>query len=474
MDSYFSIALQLLSLIVLARLISPAEFGVFSVASVAVGIGQSMREFGVGSYLIQEKALTDHKVRTAFTITLGIAAILFVVAEAAAGAIATFYSDPRVEVAFRLLAINFLLMPFTSITISLMRRQFNFDKLFLTNVASGIAGTSTAISLASVGFGYLSLVWASIVSALVFCIGGTLWSRQRLWLKPSLVEWRGVLSFGSRVTFTNVLTQIAININDLVAGRVLGLSSLALLNRAQSIMNLFHRDVMGALQSVAYPVFARANREGRDVDEVHTRSVTAITAMAWPFYGFMALYPQEILRLLFGTQWDAAAPYVPYYCLAGAIAATWNLVSQLLTAIGRVDLATQAEMVIQPARIGTICLCALLFDNGMAFVLALVFIYAAHWPVVYFQKRRAMTTDWLRYMNGLLASAKLTVVALSLPVLIKILMPYGIVPISGATLLPVLAFMTLVSWVVGLRVLGHPLLHDPLVPDWVRRHLSGN
>lgn len=471
-ESYLTILLQLLSLFVLARLITPADFGLFSVASATVLIAQSLREFGVGSYLIQEEELTDHKIRTAFTITLLFAILLFLATQMGAGYFASFYGDARIEVAFRLLAINFLLMPFNSTTISLMRRRFYFDKLFWLNMSAAVAGTVTAIAMAVLGFGYLSLVWSSIVSAAVFCLGGAVYRRSEFFLKPSLIEWRSIFSFGSRVTLTNALTQVAININDLVVGRVLGLASLAMLNRALSVMNLFHREIMGALRNVAYPAFARASREGQDIDQLHTRSVTAITAVAWPFYGLMALYPFEVLRFLFGAQWDSAAPFVPYYCLAGAVAAGWSLIPQMLMAVGRVDVSTRIELIIQFMRIGGIFACAIFFAEELPFVLTLLIIYLASWPIMYWMKQRALRTNWSPYLGGAVVSGKLALIALSLPLIVKVILVMQHISVSEFVLLPLLGAVTAAAWVFGLRYLDHPLLHDPLVPARVRKLIA--
>lgn len=472
-ESYLTILLQLLSLFILARLVSPKDFGLFSVASAIILIAQTIRDFGVGSYLIQEKELTHEKIRTAFTITLIFAILFFFIAQIGAGYLADFYNESRVELALRLLAINFLLMPFNSTTFAIMRREMRFDILFWINITSAIFSTTTSIYLALQGYGYLSLVWSSIVAALIFCIGGVLYRRSEFWLSPSLSEWKSVFYFGSRSTFSNILVQVALNINDLVIGRVLGLSSLGILNRAQSVMNLFHRDVMNALRNVAFPAFAKSFREGKDLDKLHTRSVTAVTAIAWPFYAFMALFPLEVLRFLFGAQWDSAAPFVPYYCLAGAVAAGWNLVLPLLTAIGRIDLSTRAELMIQPMRIFIILLCALFFDTELPFVLALLFIYIVTWPIVFRIKQRALKTLWVEHVSGALASAKLTALSMSLPVLMKIVIYSQNVIISEYLLLPLVFVVMAISWIISLRLLDHPLLHDSLVPERVRSFILG-
>ena len=101
------------------------------------------------------------------------------------------------------------------------------------------------------------------------------------------------------------------------------------------------------------------------MEDIHNRSITAVTAIAWPFYGFFALYPLESLRFLFGPQWDDAAPLVPIFCAAGAVAVVWSLGMNMITAMGKVKLATLSELIIQPLRIVILVLVALAFDEIM-------------------------------------------------------------------------------------------------------------
>jgi lipopolysaccharide exporter len=468
-ERYLLLLLQLASFIVLARLLTPEDIGLYSVASAVIGLAQVVRDFGVGSYLIQEKELTPERVRTAFTITLLIAVVLFAVTQLAAYQVALFYRDPRLERVLLLLSINFLIIPLNSTNMALMRRDMQFGKLMSMNVVATLAGTGTSITLAALGQGYISLVWAALVNTATVAITGSIVRRGGFWHWPTLREWRRVFYFGSRATLASIITEIAMNINDLVIGRVLGFSAVGILSRAQGVMNLFHRDVMGAVRSVALPAFAKAHREGADLEILHTRSITAVTAFSWPFYGFLGLFPLESLRLLFGHQWDAAAHLVPVFCLAGAVASCWNLILPMLTASGRINLTVRAEILIQLIRIGTLVSCVLFFDTLLPYAISFLFIYILCLPVFYYYKNFASPTRWLPVLRGLGASLLLMLFALAPPGLIKVLMVIGYLNWNEYLVVPMAALSTALGWLLGLRVLKHPVIHDPLVPDRFRR-----
>lgn len=471
-ESYIIIILQLGTFVLIARFLTPNEIGLYSVSVAVTGIVHLLRDFGVGSYLIQEKEITNERIRTAFTITLMISIFFFALFQFASPMVADFYRDERMIFVLRMLSINFLIIPFNSTTIAILRRNMGFEILIWFNLSAAVVGTTTVLMLAFLGFGYMSLVWSAIASTVTTCLAGLIYRRSEFWLRPTLKEWRRVFYFGSRVTFTNALTHIAININDLVISRVLGFSAVALLSRAQGVMNLFHRDVMSAIRNVAYPVFAQAHRQGSNLDQIHSRSVAAITAFAWPFYGFLAIYSLESLRLLFGPQWDAAAPLVPVFCLAGAIAALWSLALQAITAAGRIDLTTRAELMIQPLRILALAICALFFSTLMPYAVAFLVIYVLVLPIVYWHKQIVLPTDWVVLRAGLSASLKLTLFSLSAPLALKVVLMVNHLTIPEYVVVPLAGVLCAGGWLWAIRWFAHPVVSDPVVPERLRRFLS--
>jgi lipopolysaccharide exporter len=468
-DRYLQIVLQLVSFFLLARLLTPNDIGLFSVAAAIIGVAHMVRDFGLSTYLIQEADLTQERVRTAFTITLLISLALFAVIQLIAGPMADFYSDDRMRRVVAILAFNFLFIPFNSTTLSCLRREMRFDILAMMNVPASLAGAVVAVVLAVLDFGYMSLVWSAIANTVTLCLAGGIYRRREFFLRPTLTEWRRVFHFGSRVTFVNVLSDLSSRLVELAFGRVLGFTAVGFLSRAQGIVLVFQRDIMEAINNVAFPGFARATREGGDMERIYCRTVTAVTAMAWPFYGFFALFPLESLRVMFGPQWDASAPLVPVYCLAGALAATSSLINPMLNAAGRIDLITRAEVILQPMRLLILVGTAIVFASLLPVALAAVVTTLLAIPIQYWVKGRALATRWAELRAAILASAKLTFVSLLLPGAVKLLVVAGYWVSSGLVILSAAAFALTVSWVLGLRWLDHPLVTDPIFPYRLRR-----
>ncbi|MEQ9395873.1 lipopolysaccharide biosynthesis protein [Haliea sp.] len=468
---YLTIGLQLLSFVIIARLLTPEEIGLYSVAVAVIGIAQILRDFGIGSYLIQERELTDERIRTAFTVTLIVSMTLFLIVLGCAKPAASFYDDERLTGILGLLSINFLLIPFNSTTLSLLKRDMRFGLLAIFSILASVAGTASAIGFAFAGAGYNALVYSSIISTVTLVLAGAVYRRSEFVLRPTLVEWRRITGFGSQVAFTNVLGHIAINMNDLVVGKALGFTAVGILSRAQGVMNLFHRDMMGAIKGVAYPAFAEASRRNADMEDIHNRSITALTAVAWPFYGFFALYPLESLRFLFGPQWDAAAPLVPVFCAAGAVAAIWSLAMNMTTAMGRVKLATLSALINQSVRIIVLVLVAATFDDIMPFAIALFGVYCFQLVTIYTIKQLACPTRWRTLGVGLMNSAALTILSLAPSYAVYRFILTAGSGIDAMFAVPLLAVCVAVSWVTTIRLIKHPTLYDEMLPAHVKRIL---
>jgi O-antigen/teichoic acid export membrane protein len=212
--------------------------------------------------------------------------------------------------------------------------------------------------------------------------------------RPRLRKWRAVLGFGGPVTLANIVTSISIDISDLVLGKVLNFTQVAIASRAQGLMNLFHRDIMGTIRTVAYPAFSRAHREGAQLEQQYMASLTAVTAVAWPFYGFIALFPLEVLRVMFGPQWDMSAPLVPLFCLAGAFGALNSLIPTLMLAAGHARLVSTADLIIQPVKAIVLSLVVYYYRDLMPFAIAFVVINAIAAPYFYAFKQACLPTDF--------------------------------------------------------------------------------
>lgn len=460
-ERYALIALGLASNLLIARLLTPEEIGVYSVSLAVMSIAQVLRDFGVASYLIQEPELDDARIRTALGVTLALGLALGGGVLLLAPWIARFYEEPRMRELLWVCSLNFLLLPFSTVSLALLRRRMAFKQLAVVNMLATAVGAVVSVGLSWLGFGPLGLAIGTVTVSAVTGLAAWVAQGDRRLLLPSLSHWRLLFRFGAQSSAMGIVTSVSMDINDLAVGKLMGFTPVAMLSRAQGLMNLFHRDLMAAVRNVAYPAYAKAAREKQAMEPLYVVSVTHVTVVAWPFYGFVALFALETLRLLFGPQWDAAAPMVPVFCLAGALAALGSLIGNLVIAMGRLDLVARAELVFQPARAALVVLAAFLWRDPLACAVALALATAAQLPLLYWVKQKLLPSDWTLLRDWLSRSLAVAVLSLVLPLGIALYGGLGRAQPLSAWLFGLAILSCMLGWLLALVFCRHPMADDP-------------
>lgn len=483
-ERYFSVLLALGSSMVLARLLTPEEFGIYSVTLALIGIAHVLRDFGIANYLIQARELGTEQLRSAFGLALTLGLTLCGLLLLAAPWVAQFYEEPRMTAVMQVVALNFAVLPLCTLSVAMLRREMRFKPLMWIQSGAALVNTVLSVALAWLEWGPVSLAWGSVAGNLLTGAGAW-WARpERTILRPSGANWGPLWRFGSHSAGAGLVTAVAMDINDLVVAKVLGFAPVAVLSRAQGLMNLVHRDAMNAVRQVAYPAFCAAHREGRDVEAMHVRSVAMVTAVGWPAYGFMALQADTIVALLYGPQWREAASLVPIFCAAGAAVLYGGLVLNAMTAVGRQDLVSRFEIVFQSARALLVAGTAVLLQSVTACAVAFLLAYAVQAPAALWVKSRCLPNDRPAWGAALQGAAVLTAAALALPLALEFglhlaLDPALDVPHNPSVALPPFAdplrwlahqpvaclaleaLMALLTWAWAVVRFDHPLGREP-------------
>lgn len=335
-QNYSVLLLQFIASLIIARLLTPHELGIFSVSFVLIGMGNTLRDFGVVEYIVQEKDLTEQRIRSASMLTFVTAWSIALAAWLLSGPVAAFYGEPDVAWVMRILATNFLLVPFGSVVMAYLRRQMEFARIARIRLAGAVTQSTLAVVLAYFGLSYFSMAIAA-VAASALNIGLTQLARPKgfpFW--PRVGEMRRIFTFGS-FSSLRVLTQdVDKGSPDLLLGRLMNMEAVAFFGRATSLIDLFHRLVVQAINHVALPHLSARVRAGESLTEPFLQSVRHITGVAWPFYAFLSCFAWILVPLLYGHQWDRAIALVQILCVGEIVLAPFYLQEQLFIAHGLV------------------------------------------------------------------------------------------------------------------------------------------
>lgn len=361
--------LGFLSVMVLARLLTPTEIGIASVGLAMVGLAHVFRDFGVGKYIVQEPELTPVRIQTALglgmIVSWSIGGLLFLSSEP----LGAFYGDAGVGEVLRILSINFFLIPFNVPALGLLNRAMNFRALMVIRSVGGAGGALATIGFAAGGFSYKSAAWGSVLGVLVTIAVTTLFCGRETIRRPSLVEWRRVFRYSRFVTGSAALDALGFHAPDLVLGRIVGFEGVAVINRALGIVRMFGQAVTSGIAPVAFANWARMFREGLGIKSAYLKGVSYLCVIAWPFFLVLSIDAFYVIRILFGDQWDAAVPLLRIIAVSGLIQPFMTLIPDVLNATGHERAVFMYNICIHPLRIGAILVAALWGLEAVAWVM---------------------------------------------------------------------------------------------------------
>lgn len=351
LDSYVGMAFQLASTVVIARILTPEQTGVFAVAAVFAALASTLRDFGVAEYLIQERALDDDAIRAALAVNIAISWAMALLMLLLAPAAAAFYRSPGVADVMRVQAVNFVFIPFGAVTMAWFRREMDFRPMFVAGLLSSIASFAVATILALRGWGYMSLAWSSLAGVLV-TVSVSIWMRP-----PSLPRWPGlkgigrVLHFGKFASGIYIFGQAGKGAPEMIVGRAQDMASVGMLSRAFGIVEIFNRLIVRAVVPVCLPYFAKGVRERGTALPGLLIAMSYLTAVGWTFLLFLGLAAFPAVRILYGPQWLEAVPLARILCGAAAVELLYLPAKEALLAVGEVKRANNLQMLTQGLRV---------------------------------------------------------------------------------------------------------------------------
>ena len=257
-QNYAILVIRLGALVVLSRLLTPSELGIFIAASAIVALINVLADCGLTQFAVQARSLTPRLERSIMGCAL-LAAWLAGVAALGVSALAPpSLLNEDVRLATAVLAATFLPYPFAVVGTALLHREMRFRDVATVKVTAAASSVGAAIVLAYLGAGYMSLAWGAVVESLVT---GFMIARRHPPVWPALKDWRILYSFSWVWSSTNGLKQASDAVVRLGVSAALGLSSVGVLARAQNVILMFDRIVLDAVGAVLLPTLSKRLRE---------------------------------------------------------------------------------------------------------------------------------------------------------------------------------------------------------------------
>lgn len=356
-------AMRFLLGLALARLLQPADLGLFAMATAVFGIVQLLRDFGVSAYLQREPALTPQR----FSACLGLLACTTLVALLAllllAEPLAELLGQPGLAPLLRVLALGLPVSAFGSVMAALQLRELAAGRIAKVSWLGVASQAVVALSLPAEGAGALGLAWAQVAATLACGLAYAGWRPVHLPWRPAWRGWGEVLRFGGASLFASGLAGLHAALPDLLLGRLSAPHQLGLLGRAQATVNLLQVVAGQALGFGALPVLSSRHARGDALAPVLHRATALLTGLGWPLLALTVAYREALVRALYGPAWLDCTPAVLPLALVAALSLAFTQFGAALAAVGRPELAAWPTAVSLVARLG---FGMLLFDGSLA------------------------------------------------------------------------------------------------------------
>lgn len=309
--------IQIVALVVLARLLSPEVFGLYAMLAVVFGIAEVMRDFGLSSAVIQAQTITDKQLSSLFWINVLLGLALGAGCVMAAFPLAAYFDSPELVHPCQLLGAVVILNGVSTQFRAIMTRRLQFGAIALVDIAGALAGLCLVLTGAAMGWEIWALVAQQIVQAVVIVGLNILFCRWRPSLSIRAQNMRPLLLFGWNVGCTQLVNYASRNVDSILVGRFFGSHQLGIYDRAYQLLTLPLNQISTPATKVAFPVLSRVQDDHARFDryaQASQRVLLNTVAVVFVYASFMAV---PLIAIVLGNKWSGVAPIFQVLAIGG-------------------------------------------------------------------------------------------------------------------------------------------------------------
>ena len=343
-----SFILRMGSMVVLARLLAPGDFGLVGMATACTGFLSVVQDAGLSMATIQRASITRAQTSTLFWINLAVGGMLAGLCVAIAPILSAFYHQPRLFWVTVVIGAGFVFSGAAAQHRAMLQRDMRFAALTAIDVGSLFVSIGLGIGMAAAGEGYWALVGMIVCVPVVSVLG--VWMAGR-WIPGPPQRGAGVrsmLKYGGTLTLNSVVVYLAYNADKVLLGRFWGAETLGIYGRAYTLINLPTSNLNSTVGLVAIPALSRVQNDPERLKSYFLKGYGLVLSLVIPITVGCALFAEDITRVFLGPKWGAVAPVFRLLAPTILAFALINPFGWLLMATGRVARSLKIALLIAP------------------------------------------------------------------------------------------------------------------------------
>lgn len=335
LQRYSVIFIQFVSGIILARLLTPYDYGCIGMLTIFMSLAESFIDGGFGSALIQKKKPSQEDYSTIFFWNLGVAAIMYVILYFSAPAISRFYNIPLLCKVLRVQALVLFIYAFNIIQKNQLRKNLNFKLLSIVTVTTSCIALGVTVFMASKGCGVWALVAQNLITAAIPAIVFWFYVKWRPIWAFSKRSFKELFGFGFYMFLSHMINQLFTQIQGLLIGRLYSASDLGYYSKARSTENVASSSITQIMTQVTYPLYSETQDDKLAMGNMVKRLTGTLAYITFPLLFVLLLTAKPLFLFLYTDKWLNSVPYFQILCIAGLANSLQSVNLQTISAIGK-------------------------------------------------------------------------------------------------------------------------------------------
>lgn len=380
--------LGLIISIILARLLSPTEFGQIAIIMVFINLSIVFIDSGLNTALVQDKHTSKEDYSTVFYVSFAIAVFIVIILWFTAPLIGKYYDDSTLVLPLRVYSFSLLVGAAKSVLVAKMQREMQFKQMMWCNLVACVLSGSIGVIMAYAGYGIWALIAYYFASTLLTCFLLSYATKWHPILKFSINRAKKLFSFGWKIMISGVLCSVYYDIRALIIGKLYSSADLGYYNRGQQIPDVVSHTIEGALQSVMFPVMSQCQDEKEKVKSILLRTTSMGALIIMPVMLGIAAISEPLVSFLLTDKWLPCVIYMQLICLANISIPINKPCLIAIQSLGRSDIFMKLEIVRRVAMLLILIVSVICFDSVLAIAVSYVFsLWFDYFIIIYPTKR---------------------------------------------------------------------------------------
>lgn len=397
-SSFGRAALQIVQISILARILTPADFGLVALVISIMAILQIFADAGISNAIIHYHDISQNQLSSLYWLNVGVSVFLALLLLVISPWVSIWYGQPEMKLLLLVAGGTLVVGALAQQIRVVAQKKLRFEALAKIEIFSTLFGFMMTVTSAFKGAGVYSIVVGSFTTATIGC--ALVWIRLAGGWRPqfrlNILEIREFLIFGAYMIGNNLANTFNSQIDIMLGGKILGSQAIGLYSMPRDLNLRIAGIINPIITNVGLPVMARAQNDKALLKRVYLQTMRMTASVSFPVYITLALFSPETVQILLGAKWEAAVPLLRIFSVWGMLRSIGNPIGSLLMACGRADISFRWNMALLIFMPPVIWGGSQYGASGMALTMAAL-MALLYWPNWYFQVRPLCGANFIEY-----------------------------------------------------------------------------